>query len=156
MSCDHDVEPACCSLLFNITSCYPRAAVMSIVSCRSVLFRKGRFFWEDLCVWDLCVWDSVCVCGISESEIRVGKWPQTTKPDDGVICGFCPLAMPSAASQLISFDLFSSGLRNGFDLASSCYGSFSLLVGMICLTFCSCYAGVPVGFQLINREYSSH
>ena len=37
--------------------------------------------------------------------------------------------MPSAASQLISLDLFSSGQRNGFDLASSCYGSFSLLVG---------------------------
>ena len=55
----------------------------------------------------------------TESEIRVGKWPQTTKPDDGVICGFCPLATPSAASQLISLDLFSSGQRNGFDLASS-------------------------------------
>ena len=55
----------------------------------------------------------------SESEIRVGKWLLTTKPDDGVICGFCPLAMPSAASQLISLDLFSSGQRNGFDLASS-------------------------------------
>ena len=61
--------------------------------------------------------------------IQVGKWPLTTKPDDGVICGFCPLTMPSAASQLISLDLFSSGQRNGFDLASFCYGSFSLLVG---------------------------
>ena len=37
--------------------------------------------------------------------------------------------MPVAASQLISLDLFSSGQRNGFDLVSSCYGSFSLLVG---------------------------
>ena len=36
--------------------------------------------------------------------------------------------MPSAASQLISLDLFSSGQRNGIDLASSCLGSFSLLV----------------------------
>ena len=55
--------------------------------------------------------------------------PLAMKPDDGMICGFCPLAMPSAASQLISLDLFSSGQRNGFDLASSCYLSFSLLVG---------------------------
>ena len=65
------------------------------------------------------------------STYDVGKWPLTTKPDDDVICGFCPLAMPSAASQLISLDIFSSGQRNGFDLASqaSCYGFFSLLVG---------------------------
>ena len=53
------------------------------------------------------------------SKFLVGKWPLTTKPDDGVIFGFCLLAMPSAASQLISLDLFSSGQRNGFDLASS-------------------------------------
>ena len=36
--------------------------------------------------------------------------------------------MPSAASQLISLDLFSSGQRNGFDLPPSCYGFFALLV----------------------------
>jgi len=50
-------------------------------------------------------------------------------PDHGLICGFCPIAMPSAASQLISLDLFSSGRRNSFDLASSCFGFFTLLVG---------------------------
>jgi hypothetical protein len=37
--------------------------------------------------------------------------------------------MPSAASQLISLDLFSGGQWNGFDLASSCYRSFTSLVG---------------------------
>ena len=37
--------------------------------------------------------------------------------------------MLSAASQLISLDLFSSGQRNGIDLASPCNGFFALLVG---------------------------
>ena len=47
-----------------------------------------------------------------------------TRFKNDLICGFCPLAMPSAASQLISLDLFSSGQRNGFDLASPCNGFF--------------------------------
>ena len=45
-------------------------------------------------------------------------WSEHTRFNIDLICGFCPLAMPSAASQLISLDLFSSGQRNGFDLAS--------------------------------------
>ena len=36
--------------------------------------------------------------------------------------------MLSAASQLISLDLFSGGQRNGLDLASACDGFFALLV----------------------------
>ena len=39
--CDHDVEPACCSLLFNITFCYPRAGVIYIMAYWYVLFWKG-------------------------------------------------------------------------------------------------------------------
>ena len=79
---------------------------------------------------------------------------------DGAICGFCPLAMPSAASQLISLDLFSSGQRNGFDLASSCYGSFALLAGydllelslLLCWSSCGVSIKKPgVLFSLISH-----
>ena len=67
--------------------------------------------------------DHLLVC-INEGRLKIHelyeKWPLASKDDYGLICGFCPLAMPSAASQLISLDLFSSGQRNGFDLASSC------------------------------------
>ena len=69
--------------------------------------------------------------------------------DDGVICGFCPLAMPSAASHLISLDLFSSGQRNGFDLASSCFGSVSLLVSydLLDLSLLLCWSSCGVSIQ---------
>ena len=57
--------------------------------------------------------------------------------------------MPSAASQLISLDLFSSGQRNGFDLASSCYGSFSLLVSydLLDLSLLLCWSSCGVSIQ---------
>ena len=69
--------------------------------------------------------------------------------------------MPSAASQLISLDLFSSGQRNGFDLASSCYGSFSLLVGydmldhsaLAMLEFLWDFNSKPGGILLIISHY---
>ena len=75
------------------------------------------------------------------------------KPDDDVNCGLCPLAMPSAASQLISLDLFSSWQRNGFDLASSCYGSFSLLVGydLLDLSLLLCWSSCGVFFSMISH-----
>ena len=57
------------------------------------------------------------------------KWSERTRFNNDLICGFCPLAMPSAASRLISLDLFLSGQRNGIDLASPCNGFFTLLVG---------------------------
>ena len=64
--------------------------------------------------------------------------------------------MPSAASQLISLDLFSSGQRNGFDLASSCYGSFSLLDGYDMLDL-SALAMLEFLWDFNStREYSSH
>ena len=67
--------------------------------------------------------------------------------------------MPSAASQLISLDLFSSGQRNGFDLASFCHGSFSLLVGydLLCLSLSLCWSSCGVSqkpgvfFSLISQ-----
>ena len=85
--------------------------------------------------------------GESESEMAPMK-----EYDDGVICGFCPLAMPSAASQLISLDLFSSGQRNGFDLVSSCCCSFSLLVGyesydLLDLSLLLCWSSCGVSIQ---------
>ena len=57
--------------------------------------------------------------------------------------------MPSTASQLISFDLFSKGQRSGFDLASSCYGSFSLLVGydLLHLSLLLCWSSCGVSIQ---------
>ena len=61
-------------------------------------------------------------------NIHVNIYLNYNEPDDGLICGFCPLAMPSAASQLISLDLFSNGQRDGFDLASPCNG-FLCFVG---------------------------
>jgi len=77
------------------------------------------------------------------------KWSQHMRFKNDLICGFCPLAMPLAASQLISIDLFSSGQQNGFDLASPCNGLFTFVgrLWMNCLTFHSCWSGVPVWFQ---------
>ena len=56
--------------------------------------------------------------------------------------------MPSAASQLISLDLFSGGQRNDFDLASPCNGFFALLVGFELIDLRSCCSGVPAGFSI--------
>ena len=86
------------------------------------------------------------------------KWPFTSKDDYGMICGFCPLAMPSAASQLIiGFHLIYFLVSSGMALIWPLPVTVSLLCWsvMICSTFRSCYAGVPVGFQFKNWEYSS-
>jgi len=65
--------------------------------------------------------------------------------------------MPLAASQLISFDLFLSGQRNGFDLASSCCGFFTLLVGydVLSLLLLLVLSSYEVSIQYY-REYSFH
>ena len=94
-------------------------------------------------------WDRPVLPTCFAKKISESKWPLASKDDYGLICGFCPLAMPSAASQLISLNLFSSGQRNGFDLASSCYGSFSLLVGydLLCLSLSLCWSSWGVSIQ---------
>ena len=75
-----------------------------------------------------------CLWG-PKKEIWGKTWSQHTRFKNDLICGFCPLTMPLAAFQLISFDLFSSGQQNCFDLASPCNGFFTLLVSYECIAW---------------------
>ena len=65
--------------------------------------------------------------------------------------------MPSAASQLISLDLFLSGQRNGVDLASPCDVFFTSLVSYELLdrSLLFLWSSCGVSIQL-DWEYSVH